>query len=1370
MNSCTLRPQGQNIKTKEWSKDASQLFDQLLSITGKGRDNFLVAMKNYTRIKNPLFLQYHKDISLNDQGEPTLEEFLKLKEVRNTITDSKIIDYISRNEDSLKNSSLVELSDTRQNTRVLMQQALAFNKESKFKNNYVAILNYKTNDDNEKVVFIQLLPKNEKNNRIFEDQFTTLSLNTALSKILQSIGLNIGQLEDLEYTLGGRVGVTDFSNAVKAARGLADIIKVANNMEGEFSIPEEFSHLFVELYQGNPLVGRALNSIIANNLEEVILGDQYLDTVKMYEDYDNKQILIAKEALGKVLAQEINKAYKEQNSLYKESSTKTLVSRLWNYIKNSLRNINPFAVDDAINSVKGNLSQFAKNLLNENQQITKKQISSLQNNIQFNNLSDSVKRNMDILKKANEVESKKYLLLTKRKTNSSIEESALKNEIIDLRNKIASGDAAEGLFNYMQNGIVAIRDLDKQLSDIDNMSPRSAFGALRRINNFINSYTPIIAMLQDALSTDKDELSEEENIFLQQVNGQLTDTTLEKVLRDFNDVVRELQARYYRKASSKFAKFLEGFVGKNVTIRMEGKDTEITIEDLLKQCHNDISFASRWLDSMADSNDPLLNIFEQVVKKAGDNTRYRTVQMVQQMQVAAEELRAAGITDFEFMFEKDSKGNKSGYYISDEGYNRALYNEAEEAIIKELNEEYGENPSGGALIQKKARLKQWKEDNREYDGLKWIPSKTKYPATKLNDAQKRFYNKFMTLKKSADSLLPDSSVSERRAIAIRKDLIDRVKASNSINGALHQFTEAIKDGFVTRADDDMFGMQSTMQDFENKEVQLLPIYYTKLGKGETPNDLSTDIVSTFAAYANMAINFDELDKVIDALETGRTIVSKGQRKTVSTNNGESKMEQFEALGEKIVNKALKNTSEGFNWEQRLSDFFESQIYGRYLKDEGSFKIGNSEIKKAKVTSKILGLSSIIQLGFNGLANLANAATGIAMLNIEAVAGEFFKASTLAKADGVYTKELGGFLGDLGNRAKNNKLDLFDELFNIKQEFKSKITQKDYNKGFLGRFFGSRVQFLGQEAGDHWLYNRVAIAAAMEYKLTAPDGTQTTLWETLQPILINNKISTGGKKLSLPFGYTKEDGTKFSKEDIGKFSRYVGAINQHLFGIYNEEDSNAASRISMGRMVMQYRKWMRPQWNKRFASKKHNYDLGMDVEGYYSTVYNTFIKGIYDDLKNGQYNIAARWQDIKGDKHKMANFKRAMTEITQFLALLALLGLCKFDDDKDRPYALKLTEYMLRRLKTELGTLVPLPTMITEGVKIMDDPVAAATTIKNTVNLVGLFNPYNYMDEIENGKFKDHSSAYRIFMKSPLTGWYGTIDRVVTADAKFYEQQ
>jgi hypothetical protein len=34
-------------------------------------------------------------------------------------------------------------------------------------------------------------------------------------------------------------------------------------------------------------------------------------------------------------------------------------------------------------------------------------------------------------------------------------------------------------------------------------------------------------------------------------------------------------------------------------------------------------------------------------------------------------------------------------------------------------------------------------------------------------------------------------------------------------------------------------------------------------------------------------------------------------------------------------------------------------------------------------------------------------------------------------------------------------------------------------------------------------------------------------------------------------------------------------------VYNEEDSNAASRVIMGRLLQQYRKWIKPQFNKRF---------------------------------------------------------------------------------------------------------------------------------------------------------------------------------------------
>ena len=43
-------------------------------------------------------------------------------------------------------------------------------------------------------------------------------------------------------------------------------------------------------------------------------------------------------------------------------------------------------------------------------------------------------------------------------------------------------------------------------------------------------------------------------------------------------------------------------------------------------------------------------------------------------------------------------------------------------------------------------------------------------------------------------------------------------------------------------------------------------------EGESPNDLSTDIVSTLTAYAAMANDFNEMNKVIDVLELGRDML------------------------------------------------------------------------------------------------------------------------------------------------------------------------------------------------------------------------------------------------------------------------------------------------------------------------------------------------------------------------------------------------------------------------------------------------------------------------------------------------------------------
>jgi hypothetical protein len=57
------------------------------------------------------------------------------------------------------------------------------------------------------------------------------------------------------------------------------------------------------------------------------------------------------------------------------------------------------------------------------------------------------------------------------------------------------------------------------------------------------------------------------------------------------------------------------------------------------------------------------------------------------------------------------------------------------------------------------------------------------------------------------------------------------------------------------------------------------------------------------------------------------------------------------------------------------------------------------------------------------------------------------------------------------------LSLFDELFDIRQNFGAKVSRLQ-SKNILKRIFGGNLHFLGQEAGDHWMYNRTAIAMAL----------------------------------------------------------------------------------------------------------------------------------------------------------------------------------------------------------------------------------------------------------------------------------------------------
>ena len=613
----------------------------------------------------------------------------------------------------------------------------------------------------------------------------------------------------------------------------------------------------------------------------------------------------------------------------------------------------------------------------------------------------------------------------------------------------------------------------------------------------------------------------------------------------------------------------------------------------------------------------------------------------------------------------------------------------------------------------------------------------------------------MDIKAKLDALLPDKYTKLNSAVKIRKDLVERVKSSESVKSGAQQVWESIKDNFIRRTDDTDFGDKATVKDFEDREVQMLPIYFTKLKKGESANDLSTDIVGTMTAYAAMANDFDEMNKVIDVLEVGRDMLR--ERQVTQTEGGKPMVEKFKAVGRKVESKLTK-TGDKSRFMERLNDFFEMQVYGKYMADEGTF--GKTNIDKGKVANFINRMTSMNNLALNVLSGISNVATGKVMMRIESFSGEFFSEKNTLKADRNYGKELPAFLAQLGDRVKTNKLALWDELFNVMQEYEQDTREVNFDrKTWFSRMFGTSALFFMNNAGEHWMQNRTSLALADAYKMKAPNGKLVSLWDAFEVVPLDSSNKKLGAKLQLKQGYTKADGSAFTQEDIIKFSRKSAAINQRMHGIYNKADRSAVQRLAIGRLGMMFRKWMRPSWNRRFNSATYNYDLQAWTEGYYRTT-GRFFLALAQDMRQAQFDIASRWKEMT--QTEKANVKRALTEVAHFLAVTAAIGLIEWSDDRDRPWLVRMVEYQLRRLYTELGAMLPGPPMLNEGFKLLQSPAAGVNTLQKAVDLVGIMNPFNYEtfngEEalIKGGQFEGYSKAQRILLRSPLVPMRNTI--------------
>lgn len=1317
--SCSLIPK---VRNKKGNIVDSKLFTDIQNITDTRKE----AVGAYLLTKNKRFIsKFNSKLQLDDNNEPLIGSLLNNDVFNSYIKDSKVIKRLNT-EFNIKSTDINELQ----------QAAFKFN-ATQYNKRYIA--NVYTDPDGINRMRIDVATP-ELRERAAKMQFN-YNLRQNLIDILTSNGIGARFMDEAEKRLQAS-GVTQFDTSKRTADGLIDMIRISNDEKGLAALPEEFSHAAIAGIS-SPLIERSLNYIKQSGAYREILGNDYQQYSELYNGDED---LLSEEALGKILSEQFNKKSQPKQALFK---------RLFAFIKNFFKRIKTDTVKQAITDASNDMSQLAKEILNGKHKINVKDRKSI-NLYRVEKAQKEIANINTLLGRILTRETKRYNIYKA----TSVKQQALektKNFLHKLKNEVEKNQQLQGLNDWAGNAVDILRQLQERLDNFDsddNTNINQKARVLRSVRNFIKSYQQSLDDIRKTLNKSEYQTDE----------GKKLKDALDKI----TVAISELTSQYNEKSVPLFATFLDKFLSPNMVEAYKKRGINLNAKDLITSAEKDITFIDRWLDSMAQSNSPLLKLFDTIVKERKDKARQATIDIQHNLQAAAKELEEAGVNDFSWLYERDNEGHKTGRFISKINYGQ-FYKDKRE-FYKRMEKKYGDlsalDPKSDEYHRYSHECQVWYSGRVDkngkpdpiYYGNKDFPD----DSTPQGKAKLKFWTTIMALKRNLDDQLPDNIGRENRIPVIRKDLIERI-TSKGLNSAPKEWWESVKDGWLRRSDDTdvNYSSKNILMDFDNNEVMYLPLYYINKNKNESWDDISEDPVSTMIAYAAMANNFKEMNSILDILELGRQVV-KDNFEAQQHDAGKTKQETVNVFGYKVRNPLVKKGDQTYI-VQRLNDFFKMQVFGRYMDDSGTMKIPftDTRIDVNKAVGNVLGVSALNSLAFNILAGINNAATGSVMMRIESMASQFFNERNTITADKNYAMYMPQVLSQAGKRIKTNKLDLWNELFDVMDDYEQNTKEVNWDqKNRLIRLFGKKAFYLINNLGEHWMHTRTSLALADAYKLKDANGNKISLFDAMEVVPLNAKHPERGSKLQLKKGVTKLDGSQFTKDDITAFSRKIHGVNHYLHGIYNQADMNALQALAVGRAAIMFRKYMRPSWNRRFQKGQFDMDLDQWVEGYYRTT-GRFLKQLGIDLKNGEFNLQREWKNL--DDTERANVIRAITEVSHFIIASAAVALLSGIEPTERTWLEKQILYQSLRLKNDIGSFLPAPTMVTEGLKLMNSPIAATNTLESTIDLINLVNPfeasryYEFIggDEaiLQSGSWEGYSRAEKTLLKSPLAPVY-----------------
>jgi len=1189
---------------------------------------------------------------------------------------------------------------------------------------------------------------NEKPLKELEDKLRTWA---------ETNGIAIEAIEDLIQRFEGKyqkgaLGIADFANLLI---GIAD----GRSLD---TLPEEIAHFAVRILKdkGDISVLRALDA--------VHLTPEYAEVLEEYKDVYKTEAQFREETLGKILAKEIVGQYTKPEIIRPETKgffayLNAIKEKFIKWAKTTfskgakarveLENfINPLAKSILANEALGNLNRESKDVFYQLEEEAEEEV--FEEEPEELNVDPVIAQKQKFLLEAKAQLVERMALLERGIKNQSTIDR-LKVEIDSLEYKITKGelDAAIASFVKLAQGELSqIYNLLEKGIDNKKINPGVIVMSKGFMDMYSNLFTTFLADIYE-WGIPKEE------------RGELVDA-----IQSAGTLISAMHPMLHTLARREGIKTL---IEANTDYNGNKIDPDFDEAKAFDDTEEDMSAYRLHVGMYKNASSILIKAATKIIFESISRIKRFTAQTANEVLRAQEAMLKSGGKMMDLV-EHDVNGNPTQFFIRE--YNWSRYYNALATVKQEIAEALGEENYDGISkvylneADKKIYNAMWEAfyinhtkkltTTEEIAGTNVIvhsvvPNDSyknpKYAEMQNNPATKAYYDLLIQKKQEAIMKLPIQYRKERNVYmlpGVLKSSLDRLtKPGESV---LTRVGKLARDSMFLDPDDTQFGQVSVLNN------KMVPIFFT--GSIKNTNDLSYDLARTVTLFAEMAENYQEMNKisgdlgVIQLSMAERNYTKAGVRKTGKEGTNEFKaleilmdthvfgIERAANLSGKVPSNAVTEklglSGKQFSWTKA------NQLFTTFIRDNN------------------------LALGFTSA--ISNFLKGSGDSVIEDMVGLYTTNESKNWARVEFMSNIAQVSAEIGKAKQTNKMHLIlqeAQVANIEKALqdtaRNRATRKLTNKDLLYTPFatgdyGIKGRITLAIYDNYRLYNNQFMTRAKFYEKTAKESgvandkahqkTVGKTWEDLREKSLYNayEVVNGNLEIKPEFKQHVTEGVLSSAQ--GKIDHVTHMVD----GTLSETDKGALARTCLGDYLLMHRGWFFGMVDTRFRKEGKQFITEEEEIGSYRAsadfMWNGIGKAIIKD-RAGLAGAHANWKNLSPAK-KRGVYRTGMDLLyLNIISILAAMANIAADEDDDDDWTTQYTAYQMNRLLLEQGAAWS----PAELAQMIDEPVVGARMIKD---LLDISEAWNFSEKYEAGMYKDDSHAGKWwFRKLPIKNLY-----------------